>query len=157
MRTTRSLAYGFPLALLTLATLACNSPEARAQDDGDEVPAAVDAELRAKYPDATDVDWGVDRNDNYEAHIEVQGVKMRVDISPAGEWIETERSVDYDELPEAVRATIEREFDEDDIEELEHTVNKDKGEFYDVELDPKGEKKFDVMIAKDGRILGREG
>ena len=99
MRTTRSLAYGFPLALLTLATLACNSPEARAQDDGDDVPAAVDAELRAKYPDATDVDWGVDRNDNYEAHIEVQGVKMRVDISPAGEWIETERSVDYEGSP----------------------------------------------------------
>ena len=146
--------YAAPVSLvLCLLATACSSSAASAQDDdgsGGKVPAAVLANLEKKYPAATSLEWERDRNGSYEAQFEVSGQKVRADFDPDGTWIETEESVKWKELPEAVREAFEREYDKDDIVELEHTVNAEKGEFYDVEIDPKGEKKFDVEYRPDG-------
>lgn len=134
--------------LLAASTqLAC---VAAAQDD---VPAAAREHLAAKYPGADGVSWDRDRNDSHEAHFEYEGRKLRADYTDEGTWIETEESIDWEELPQAVRAAVEAEYDPDDIEELEFTDSAEKGEFYDVELDPKGEKKFDVEYRADGTQL----
>ena len=133
---------------LLCTNLACNTTEAKAQKD--DIPAAVLANLKAKYPAAEDLEWEIDRNDNFEAQFEIKGEKVRADFKPDGTWIETEESVKWDELPEAVQDAFKEEYDKDDIVELEHTVSAEKGEFYDVEIDPKGDKKFDVEYRPDG-------
>ena len=125
----------------------------RTQQEQDGTPRVVVEAFAAKYPNAKDVDWRRDRNDSYEAHFELGDRKLRADFNPNGTWIETEESIDYDELPKAVQEAIKAEFDKDDIVELEFTDNAEKGEFYDVEIDPKGEKKFDVEYRADGTKL----
>lgn len=141
-------------ALFIFALLAaCQSPSVAAQKD---VPIAVVENFQRKYPAAKDVTWNIDRNGSHEAQFKVKDQKARADFNPDGSWIETEESINWKELPEVVQKAIEREFDKDDIVELEHTINAVKGEFYDVEIDPKGEEKFDIEYRLDGTVLGRE-
>ena len=142
----------FATAVALVLIVACQlSPgEAAGQE---EVPSVAVETLLRKYPGAEGIEWGRDRNDSHEAHFEHDGRKLRADFDEVGVWIETEESVDWDELPEAVRRAVEGEYDRDDIVELEHTDSAEKGEFYDVEIDPKGEKKFDVEYRADGTKL----
>ncbi len=115
-----------------------------------DTPEAVAAAFAAKYPGESSAEWRRDRNDSYEAHFTQEGERMRADFTPAGVWIETERSVKWGDLPQAVQNAIKAEYKKDDIVELEYTENAERGEFYDVEIDPKGGKKFDVEYRADG-------
>lgn len=130
--------------------LACTDGSLSAQA---KTPEAVTMAFAAKYPEAKKVEWGRDRNDSHEAHFELNGTKLRADYNPDGSWIETEQSIDWGDLPDAVQEAIKEEYKKDDIVELEFTDNAEKGKFYDVELDPKGEKKFDVEYKADGSKL----
>ena len=144
--------YAFLLA--PLLTLACATTPAEAQHrDPAAPPAAVLEAFRAKYPSEKTPEWETDRNGSYEAHFKQRGKKMRADFTPEGTWIETEMSVKWKDLPGAVRDAIEDEYDRDDIVELEYTDNAEKGRFYDVEIDPKGDPKFDVEYRGDGTKL----
>ncbi len=154
-----------PLVLI-LVLFACASPtvggeQATVEDDQNTAivappedeggtPAAVSEAFAAKYPGEPSPEWRRDRNDSYEAHFKQDGERLRADFTPAGVWIETERSIKWDDLPGAVQDAIKAEYKKDDIVELEYTDNAERGEFYDVELDPKGEKKFDVEYREDG-------
>jgi hypothetical protein len=129
---------------------ACADGTLSAQADA---PEAVQQAFSAKYPAAKKVKWGKDRNDSFEAHFQLNGVKYRADFNPSGSWIETERSLDWGDLPDAVQDAIKEEYKKDDIVELEFTDNARKGEFYDVEIDPKGKKKFDIEYRADGSKL----
>ncbi len=124
------------------------------QDIG-KVPEVVKTAFQSKYPGEKDQDWHVDRNGNYEAHFKKDGDKYRVDFSPAGDWIETERSIKKKDLPGPVKETIEREYDDAKIVELEWVDNAKKGIFYDIEL-KEGGQKFDVEINAEGQVIGME-
>ncbi len=141
----------------TVAILACGTRSAAGQSpDEDDVPQVVVDAMNAKYAGVGDIDWKVDRNDSYEAQYELNDIKYRADFDPDGSWIETERSLDWEDLPDAVQDAIKEEYDKDDIVELEYTDNAEKGKFYDVEIDPKGEKKFDVEYRENGTRLSEE-
>jgi len=143
-----SLLTGF---LFTFVFISCQHGELAAQ--ADSTPEVVLASLAAKYPGAKKVKWNRDRNNSHEAHFRLNGVKLRADFNPDGSWIETERSLEWEDLPDEVQAAIKSEYKKDDIVELEFTDNAKKGEFYDVELDPKGKKKFDIEYRVDGSKL----
>ena len=136
---------------------ACGSGVAEGQPaESREIPVEGDAPSHVleafaqKYPGAADTDWRRDRNDSHEAHFTFNGERMRADFEPSGTWIETEISVKWDNLPEVVQDAIKADYDKDDIVEMEFTDNAEKGKFYDIEIDPKGEKKFDVEYRVDG-------
>ena len=142
------------LSLVPLLSLACAAATVEAQSpDPDDPPPAVLAAFAERYPGEESPDWEVDRNGNYEAQFKQRGQKLRADFTPAGVWVETEMSLKWKDLPGAVQDAIEDEYDRDDIVELEYTHNAEKGRFYDVEIDPKGEKKFDVEYRGDGKRL----
>ncbi len=122
----------------------------------DDAKAKMEANFKAKYPNAKDISWGKDSNGNYEAKFEQNDEKYRADFSPAGDWIETENNIKFKHLPKAVQEAIKRTYDEDDIEEIEEVNHYQKGIFYDVEFDAKGSKKIDVEYNALGKIIGTE-
>lgn len=111
--------------------------------------------LKEKYPKAKKIDWRTDRNDNFEAHFKMNGSHYRSDFTPAGKWIETERSIDWDELPPSVKHTIKEYADKKQIVELEEVHHHEKGWFYDVEIKKKKGKR-DLVIAPDGQLMDKE-
>ncbi len=122
----------------------------------DDVPKAVKIAFKSKYPKAKKVSWEVDSNDYFEANFKLDDKKYRADFNASGQWIETELSIKFKDLPEKVQAAVKKEYDKDDIVEIEQVDSAAKGKFYDIEIDPKGEKQFDIEYNAAGIIIGRE-
>ncbi len=141
-------------ATTDIGELVAEGQEASAKTQ-DGIPAVVAEGFASKYPGVQARKWGRDRNNNFEAQFEQDGMSVRADFTPAGAWIETERGVKWNDLPSAVQQAITSEFKESDIVELEFTQNAERGDFYDVEIDPKGNKKFDIEYRADGTVLTR--
>jgi len=117
-----------------------------------KVPQSVSANFQSKYPGENDPDWKLDANDNWEANFKIDGVKYRADYKPNGLWIETENSIDKNELPNTIRDAIERDYSDEKITEIERVTHHSKGLFYDVEFRRKGKNK-DVEFREDGTEL----
>ncbi|HEY6978271.1 MAG TPA: PepSY-like domain-containing protein [Chitinophagaceae bacterium] len=67
-----------------------------------KVPAEVTDAFKAKYPDAQNVEWK-DKITFFEASFELNNADMTADFSSKGEWQETEKKMDFDALPDAVK------------------------------------------------------
>jgi len=130
---------------LTL-TLACNAG-VKAQ-----APDAVKKTFQAKYPGENDPDWHQDDHGYYEANFKIDGIKYRADFNEDGSWVETETSIDEDDLPKAILKVIEEKYADEDITEVEKVDSASKGLFYDVEFKQKG-KNMDVEFKADGTII----
>ena len=135
----------YTMLLLFIAFITSCLNTANAQD----TPKAVKEAFAQKYPGEDDPDWEKDSHGNFEAHFKKNGEKYRADFAPNGQWIETENSVKWKDLPKAVQDAIERLYEDEDISELEFVDSATKGKFYDVEFKRKGKNK-DVMFRTDG-------
>ena len=130
---------------MTLLFIGC----AFAQKDA---PREVQIAFEKKYPGENDPDWHKDSNGNFESHFKKDGKSYRADFSPDGNWIETERSIKKDDLPKAVKNTIESSYKDWEITEIEEVEHFSKGKFYDVEFKQKGKNK-DVEVNENGTII----
>ncbi len=135
----------FLTMFITMAYMSC-------QYKNEDVPKAVKASFEAKYPNEKEPDWGKDKNENFEAKFKKDGKDLRADFTPQGKWVETENSIDEDDLPEVIKEILETEFDDHKVIEVEEVEHNSKGFYYDVEIS-KEKKKKDIMFTKDGTIL----
>lgn len=71
-----------------------------------DVPQAVTKAFELKYPGATSVKWDKENAHEYEAEFELAGLKYSTNFSDTGEWMETESSVTFNQLPEKVQQTF---------------------------------------------------
>ena len=109
--------------------------------------------FQEKYPAAESVEWNEDDHGYHEADFRMDGEKYRADFNADGSWVETENTIKYKNLPDAIQKAIERDYDKDEITEIEHVKSAEKGEFFDVEFKQKG-KNHDVMFTADGTVIG---
>ncbi|WP_089082051.1 PepSY-like domain-containing protein [Roseivirga seohaensis] len=108
--------------------------------------------FQRQYPNGKDTDWEEDDKGNLEVNFKLKGEKYRADYDLNGNWIETEKSVKWSDLPSVVQNKIEEEYDKDDITEIEWVDHKTKGKFYDVEFKRKG-KNMDVEYSLSGQKI----
>ncbi len=138
------------MVCLSISLLSCTHT-VNAQDD---VPEAVETTFKAMYPDENDPDWEMDAHGNWEARIRIKGIRNRVDYRPDGRWVETEISIDKEELPKVIKDIINasKELKDMKITEVEKVDSATKGKFYDVEFKQKGKNK-DVEFRESGEII----
>jgi hypothetical protein len=67
-----------------------------------KVPAEVTNAFKAKYPDAQNVEWK-DKVTFFQASFNLNNAEVNADFSPKGEWQQTEKKMDFDALPGAVK------------------------------------------------------
>ncbi len=120
-----------------------------AQQDSREL---AEKNFAEKYSNATEVEWSTDDHGNYEAQFKDGKRELRADYDRSGKWLETEESVKMEDLPEAVKKTIEDDYDKDEIAEIEWVDHHKKGIFYDVEFKDEG-KNDDVEIDESGKVI----
>lgn len=137
--------YKFFTIVLFFIAFNCN------QSANSQAPEAVKKSFQEKYPGENDPDWHTDAHGNFESHFKIDGVKYRADFNADGSWIETETSIDKDDLPKAIKEKIKNNFDGDitEIEKVDHHL---KGIFYDVEFKQKGKNK-DIEFKSNGTII----
>jgi hypothetical protein len=85
------------LSLIALLLLCAQLPaqELAAKD----VPAAVTAGFKTKFPDAAGVKWKKNKSGKYEADFKLSGKKAEAKFLADGKWDSSERRVDAAQLP----------------------------------------------------------
>jgi hypothetical protein len=116
------------------------------------VPLEVERAFTERYPSATAGKWEVDSNGYWESRFKIGDLEYRADFTREGHWIESERSIDFEDLPDAVQRAIRLEFGDDEISEIEEVDHSEKGQFFDVEFKRRG-RNLDVEYDAQGNRI----
>lgn len=112
-------------------------------------PDHVQQSFRDKFGDGIQPAWEVDVNGYWEASFDKNGKSIRVDFKDSGKWVETEKNLNFDELPGPVQVAVRKEFADRPISEIEEVNHWNKGHFFDVEFSGPGPNE-DVEYLPDG-------
>ena len=119
-------------------------------------PKAVKESLNAMYPDARDLEWSQE-DEGWEAEFEIGGQEFTALFTETGDWLETERAIHVDSLPDDVLVTMYSEYPEFDIREAEWVETPELKAFEVEIMNPgKEQAELEVMITPEGKILGME-
>ena len=106
-----------------------------------KVPAAVKNAFNAKYPNATNVEWGKENAKEYEAEFKMNGNAVSANFGMNGSWVETESVIPVADLPAAVSAAVMKKYPGAVITLAEKTEMPDNKILYEVIFTVKGKKK----------------
>ena len=70
------------------------------------IPAAVQKAFDQRFPNATAVKWNKENAHEYEVSFEWKGEKHSANFSDSAEWLETESSTTFSQLPEKVQTAF---------------------------------------------------
>ncbi len=116
-----------------------------------KVPSQVKAKFKILHPKADEVKWDVEEND-YEVTFESEeDVDMSLLFDAKGNIIETETEIEEDDLPDAIKSSVENNFKGWELEEAAKIVRNGKTT-YEAELE-KDEMKIDAIFTPDGKLV----
>lgn len=119
-----------------------------------DVPAAVLDAMNARYPDAENVKWETEDDDEYEAEFKMDKAEMSATFEEDGTWVETETKMKKSDLPNVVKEAIALEFEEYKIESVEKLETPDYPVAYEVSLENEEEgAELEVVLSPEGEIL----
>ena len=116
-----------------------------------QVPAAVRATFKAKFPLVKTNSWEKE-GDKYEAGFKQDGITMSALITPAGELVETESDMSPAKLPAAVRAKLASDYKAYKVTEAAVLVSASGATTYEAEVS-QGGKHHDVVFNADGSLV----
>lgn len=119
-----------------------------------EVPAAVKQAFSAKFPAATGVEYGMEKND-FEVTFKENEIAMSANFDASGKWLETETEMEASGLPKEVTAAVGKNFAGFGISEVAKVETPDKGVIFEMDL-KKGKEGFEVQFTPKGEILKKE-
>ncbi len=135
------------MALFFLSYTACGQAKKN-------VPEEVKTAFTERFATASHVKWSKENETEWEAEFKMDKKDYSANFSNDGKWMETEYKISADELPAAVKATIQKEFDgyKIDASELSETVD---GKMYEIEME-KGEIEVEAIIDMEGNLIKKE-
>jgi len=117
-----------------------------------KVPKAVTEAFTKKFPGATDIKWGKENAEEYEADFKLNGKIMSANFLADGRWTETEETINITALPVAVTTAVKTKYPNHTIIGADK-IEKANGQItYEVEL-KNGSKKLEVILNDDGSIV----
>lgn len=118
-----------------------------------KVPASVQKAFDQKFPNTKGVKWEKEKK-SYEAEFMSNGKEVSAEFSPEGQWLQTEREIQINELPAAIQTAIKSKFAGYNLKEAEIVENKN-GKNYQVEL-LKGKEEIEAQFSENGTLLSQE-
>ena len=114
-----------------------------------KVPSVVQNTLMQQFTAANSIDWEKEKQ-NYEAEFIKDSVEYKAIINPAGTLVKYKQDISSAELPAAVMQTLQTQYKDYVIDELEKIGEGDQV-YYQVEME-KGAEEVHLVIAPDGAI-----
>lgn len=133
-------------AFLTLLTLAAAPPLSAATP-------AVEKALSIKYPGAGPATWDLGSDGYWEATFERNGIVRRADFTAKGEWVKTEISIPYEDLPTPVQEAVEQNLGGKNIAVIESVDHAMHGTLYSVWIEESG-KLTEARFRENGSAFG---
>jgi hypothetical protein len=118
------------------------------------VPANVATAFSQKFPDASKVKWGRESEKEWEAEFNMNGKAYSANFDNSGVWSETEYEITIKEIPNDVKATLDKEFMGYKIAKSEVSETQ-KGKIFEFALS-KGSEKIEAAIDVAGKVLTKE-
>ena len=126
-----------------------------AQKPKDETPVAAKTAFAAKYPTAQKVKWSVEKPGEFEVEFTLNKVATSALYDATGKLLETEGEIKEAELPQAVKATIVKDFAGYKLDEIEKSTDAKDVTSYEMEAF-KGKAKFEISFDANGKLLSKE-
>lgn len=117
-----------------------------------KAPVEVTKAFNQKFPKATSVKWDKENDHEFEASFKWNGGKYAANFSDKGEWLETETTIQFNQLPEKVQQAFNKAHKNEKIKAVAKIENS-KGEIkYEIEL-KKGKKPVEIFYTADGKEI----
>jgi hypothetical protein len=117
-------------------------------------PSAVKSTFAKKFPNAKSVEWEKENDSEWEAEFKINEVEYSANFSNDGTWKETEHEIKESELPNAVKNTLDNQFGDYKVEEVE-LIETPEFSGYEIELE-KGEETIELVIDNSGKVLKKK-
>ena len=135
------------LGLSVMFMFSCNC-------DKPKPPKDVLTTFNQMFPTASDVEWELEDENEWEAEFEMDGKEIEAGFDHSGKWLETEWKVDITEIPGAILTMIGANYEGWEIKETEFVESPDIVG-YEVKL-KMGDKQIELQINSNGEILAME-
>jgi hypothetical protein len=156
------------LAAIFLAAIMLASAAARAEDKDklelDKIPKKVMEALETKFPKATILKWTPEKEGEetvYDFEFTQEGWKFEADILENGTLRRWEMAITAEDLPDAVRNTLEKRYAKAVWKEIMQITavkeGKDVLEGFEIVLETADKKEIEVTVAPDGAIVEDAG
>ncbi|MDX2048624.1 MAG: PepSY-like domain-containing protein [Chitinophagaceae bacterium] len=137
----------FALLLLSFAGLSQAHAQIR------KIPAAVTDAFKEKYPDAEKVEWH-DKLTAFEARFEIGGIYHEARFNSKGEWQQTEKAIQDDDLPGDVQDGLKKsKYAEWEIKSIYEIYLPGDEKKYRLYAEKSDLKKKNLLFNSDGRLL----
>ena len=130
------------VALFSVFVISCDQQKV-------EVPEKVLTSFEKMFPAATEVEWEMENEDEWEAEFEMDGKEGSACFTIGGEWVETEYEVET--LPETIETIVNETYPGFEIDEIE-IVEMPDFSGYEIEL-KNGEDEMEILVNQEGEIL----
>ena len=142
------------IMLFSVACLVAGFAEAQKLKDS-EVPEAVKQAFAKNFPKAKEVKWSKEGTSEFEAEFEIAEVEQSANFDKTGKWLETETEIKKSELPQAVQASIAKDFAGFKLDEPEKVESPGNALLYEMEL-KKDKVTYEVQFSADGKVVKKE-
>ena len=106
-------------------------------------PTAVVTAFNKKFKDVKGVEWGKEKNGEWEAEFKNKGVEMSANFSADGKWLETETEIKFADLPVAVQTALKGK----KVSEAAKIVKADGTTVYEAEVHQ------DLIFDANGKVV----
>ena len=117
-------------------------------------PSAVKSAFEKKFPNAKSVEWKKENDSEWEAEFKLNGVEYSANFSNDGTWKETEHEIKESELPNAVKNTLNDQFGDYKVEDVE-MIETPGFSGYEIEIE-KGKETIELVIDNSGKVLKKK-
>jgi len=125
----------------------------------DKVPAKVLDAVKTKFPRAELVKASKEKENNetiYEVAIKNEGQNIDVSLKEDGTIIEVEKEIKAEDLPKVVADALKEKYGKVAYKKAEEVIKKDKLEYYEVLFETAENKRFEVEVSPEGKIMKEE-
>ncbi len=126
----------------------------------DQIPQKVMNALKAKFPEPEIEKWTKEKEGEiiiYDFEFKQSGHKFEADIKEDGTIHNWEKAITENDLPEAVRKSVNKKYPSAELKEIMETIavieGKDKLEGYEIVLKSPDKGQFEVTITPDGYVI----
>jgi len=142
------------LTLIAAVVVAFTMNACAQKSDSKNVPEKVISTFNEKFPDAKKVEWELENESEWEAEFKWNGKEYSANFSTDGEWHETEHEIKESEIPSNIRAILDQNFSDYEIEGAE-IAETPSGKSYEMEIEV-GEEEYEVTIDAKGNLTKKK-
>jgi hypothetical protein len=121
----------------------------------EKIPATAKTGFAAKFPAAQKAKWSVEKPGEFEVEFKLNGVSTSALVDQKGNLLETETEIKESELPQAVKATIAKDFAGYKLGEIEKATDAKGVTAFEMEA-AKGKEKLEISFDATGKLLTKE-